>query len=34
MASYNFWVALSWLVTGKTVGSTALYPQANPLDRS
>jgi predicted amidohydrolase YtcJ len=33
VASYNPWVALSWLVTGKTVGGLGLYPQANLLDR-
>ncbi|QGM80550.1 amidohydrolase [Otariodibacter oris] len=33
VASYNPWVALSWLVTGKTVGGTSLYPRANLLDR-
>ena len=34
VASYNPWVALSWLVTGRTVGGLALYPQANRLDRA
>jgi predicted amidohydrolase YtcJ len=33
VASYNPWVSLSWLVTGKTVGGLSLYPQANLLDR-
>ncbi|WP_075222680.1 amidohydrolase family protein [Acuticoccus yangtzensis] len=33
VASYNPWVSLSWLVTGRTVGGTALYPAANRLDR-
>lgn len=33
VASYNPWVSLSWLVTGRTVGGTALYPIANRLDR-
>ena len=33
VASYNPWVALSWLVTGRTVGGLALYPTANRLDR-
>jgi predicted amidohydrolase YtcJ len=33
VASYNPWVSLSWLVTGKTVGNTRLYPEANCLDR-
>jgi len=33
VASYNPWVSLSWLVTGKTVGGAQLYPRANCLDR-
>jgi len=33
VASYNPWVSLAWLVTGKTVGGTVLYPVANRLDR-
>src|SRR5437868_6427842 len=33
VASYNPWVSLAWLVTGKTVGGTRLYPQRNLLDR-
>jgi len=33
VASYNPWVSLSWLVTGKTVGGLGLYPHANRLDR-
>ncbi len=33
VASYNPWVSLAWLVTGKTVGGTQLYPQRNCLDR-
>jgi hypothetical protein len=33
VASYNPWVSLSWLVTGRTVGGLSLYPQANRLDR-
>ncbi|HEU0306265.1 MAG TPA: amidohydrolase [Lysobacter sp.] len=33
VASYNPWVSLAWLVTGKTVGGLALYPQRNRLDR-
>ncbi|WP_087691295.1 amidohydrolase [Pandoraea sp. PE-S2R-1] len=33
VASYNPWVSLSWLVTGKTVGGMQLYPQANCVDR-
>jgi predicted amidohydrolase YtcJ len=33
VASYNPWVSLAWLVTGKTVGGLRLYPQHNCLDR-
>jgi predicted amidohydrolase YtcJ len=33
VASYNPWVSLAWLATGKTVGGTSLYPSANRLDR-
>ena len=33
VASYNPWVSLAWLVTGKTVGGTLLYPPANRLSR-
>ncbi|RSS78141.1 amidohydrolase [Streptomyces sp. WAC06614] len=33
VSSYNPWVALHWLVTGRTVGGTPLYPPANLLDR-
>ncbi|MDF3887373.1 amidohydrolase [Cupriavidus basilensis] len=33
VASYNPWVSLYWLTTGKTVGGLSLYPQANLLDR-
>ena len=33
VASYNPWVALYWLVTGKTVGRMQLYPEANRLGR-
>ena len=33
VASYNPWVSLYWLVAGKTVGGTPLYPEANRLDR-
>ena len=33
VASYNPWVSLSWLVTGRTVGGMALYNRANCLDR-
>jgi hypothetical protein len=34
VASYNPWVSLYWLVSGKTVGGTRLYPQSNRLDRA
>lgn len=33
VASYNPWVSLSWMITGKTVGGMQLYPRANCLDR-
>jgi len=33
VASYNPWVSLSWLVTGRTLGGTSLYPAANRLSR-
>ena len=33
VASYNPFVALYWLITGKTVGGTALYPESNRLER-
>ncbi|MEU1866590.1 amidohydrolase [Streptomyces gardneri] len=33
VSSYNPWVALHWLVTGRTVGGTALYPASNLIDR-
>lgn len=33
VASYNPWVSLAWLVTGKTVGGLQLYPQRHCLDR-
>jgi predicted amidohydrolase YtcJ len=33
VASYNPWVCLAWLVTGKTVGGLRLYPSHNCLDR-
>ncbi len=34
VASYNPFVSLYWLVSGKTVGGTPLYPEANRLDRA
>lgn len=33
VASYDPWVSLAWLVTGRTLGGTGLYPQRNLLDR-
>jgi predicted amidohydrolase YtcJ len=33
VASYNPWVSLYWMVTGKTVGGTRLYAENNCLDR-
>lgn len=33
VASYNPWVSLYWMVTGKTVGGTALYGDENKLER-
>jgi predicted amidohydrolase YtcJ len=33
VASYNPWVSLAWLVTGRTVAGQRLYPQRNCLDR-
>jgi predicted amidohydrolase YtcJ len=33
VSSYNPWVSLAWLVTGRTVGGLQLYPQRNCLDR-
>jgi predicted amidohydrolase YtcJ len=33
VASYNPWVSLGWLVTGKTVAGMRIYPQRNCLDR-
>jgi hypothetical protein len=34
VASYNPWVSLYWLVTGRTVGGVQLYTEANRLDRT
>jgi predicted amidohydrolase YtcJ len=34
VASYNPFVSLYWLVAGRTVGGTPLYPEANRLDRA
>src|SRR5947207_5662219 len=33
VASYNPWVSLYWLVTGKTVGGVSMYSDKNRLDR-
>ena len=33
VASYNPWVSIAWLVTGRTVGGLRLYPTRNCLDR-
>jgi predicted amidohydrolase YtcJ len=33
VSSYNPFVALYWLITGKTVGGLSLYPAPNRLDR-
>ena len=33
VASYNPWVSLYWLVTGRTVGGLELYPDKNRLSR-
>nr|WP_066416124.1 amidohydrolase [Bordetella ansorpii] len=33
VASYNPWISLSWMTTGKTVGGMPLYPHKNLLDR-
>jgi predicted amidohydrolase YtcJ len=33
VSSYNPWVSLYWLVTGRTVGRMQLYPEANRLER-
>jgi len=34
VASYNPWVSLYWLVTGRTVGGRQLYDESNRLDRA
>jgi predicted amidohydrolase YtcJ len=33
VASYNPWVSIAWLVTGRTLGGLRLYPVSNRLDR-
>jgi predicted amidohydrolase YtcJ len=34
VASFNPWVSLYWLVSGKTVGGLSLYPESRRLERS
>lgn len=34
VASYNPWVSLYWLTSGKTLGGLRLYPDGNCLDRT
>lgn len=34
VASYNPWLSLHWLTTGKTLGGKQLYPPNNRLDRT
>jgi predicted amidohydrolase YtcJ len=34
VSSYNPFVSLYWLITGRTVGGTSLYPESNRLDRA
>jgi predicted amidohydrolase YtcJ len=34
VSSYNPFVALYWLIAGKTVGGTSLYPENNRFDRA
>jgi len=34
VASYNPWVSLGWLVSGKTVSGTRLHPRQNCLDQA
>ena len=33
VASYNPWISLYWLVTGKTLGGASMYPESNRLSR-
>lgn len=33
VSSYNPWLALYWMISGKTVGGTELYPSRNRLSR-
>lgn len=34
VASYNPWVSLYWLVTGRTIGGTQMYDDTNRLERA
>jgi predicted amidohydrolase YtcJ len=34
VSSYNPFLSLHWLITGKTIGGMSLYPEENRLDRS
>jgi predicted amidohydrolase YtcJ len=34
VASFNPWVSLYWLVSGRTVGGLLLYPEANRVERT
>src|SRR5215469_14905002 len=34
VSSYNPYVSLYWLITGRTIGGLGLYPQENRLDRA
>jgi len=34
VSSYNPWLSLAWLVTGRTIGGTRLYPAENRVDRA
>jgi predicted amidohydrolase YtcJ len=34
VASYNPWISLHWLVTGRSLGGLAMYPEGNRLDRT
>ena len=33
VASYNPWVSLYWMVTGKTIGGVSMYPEKNRMSR-
>jgi len=33
VSSYNPYLSLYWLITGKTIGGLGLYPEENRLDR-